>query len=70
MTWADLLETEAGLAGGQFELPIIKAAVPFAGTAAFLLVGPRDKGRVGRKEVNTMARLTELYDLHRSYLGM
>ena len=35
MTWAGLLETEAGLAGGEFELPVIKAAVPFAGTAAF-----------------------------------
>ena len=35
MTWADLLETVAGLAGGEFELLIIKAAVPFVGTAAF-----------------------------------
>jgi hypothetical protein len=35
----------------EFGSLISPTAVPFAGTAVFLLVGPRDKGPVARREV-------------------
>jgi hypothetical protein len=36
-----------------------KTAVPFVGAAVFLLVCPRDKGRIERKEVNRMVKRHE-----------